>query len=149
MRLAYICSPVATPPDDTLLSPASVSQVAPQTTGMDETQASWQAQATSYCGASAAVPAVLSPLASRKLTREDADAGHHLPHVDLARRFRRWARPEPRGSTGQTRARAPRLASRRRARQRRRRDGGRLAHAPTRRLRHGAEHVRADPRRVG
>ena len=29
---------------------------------------------------------------------QEADAGHHLPHVDLARRFRRWARPEPRES---------------------------------------------------
>src|SRR2546421_1327846 len=60
-----------------------------------ETQAS-QAQAASQYGGLAAVPGVLSPLASRKLIREDADAGHHLPHVDLARRFRRWARPEPR-----------------------------------------------------
>src|SRR5438105_4322859 len=81
--------------------------------------------------------------------REDADAGHDLPHVDLARRFRRWARPESRVSTRQAWARAPWLASRRRARQRRRRDGDRLAHAPARRVRHGAEHVRADPRRVG
>jgi hypothetical protein len=63
-----------------------------------ETQAS-QAQRASQYGGLAAVPGVLSPLASRKLTREDADAGHHLPHVDLARRFRRWARPEPREST--------------------------------------------------
>src|SRR3954452_4556974 len=63
-----------------------------------ETQAS-QAQAASQYGGLAAVPGVLSPLASRKLTGEDADAGHHLPHVDLARRFRRWVRPEPREST--------------------------------------------------
>ena len=30
------------------------------------------------------------PLANRKYL-EDADAGHHLPHVDLARRLRRRA----------------------------------------------------------
>src|SRR3954454_20800182 len=81
--------------------------------------------------------------------RTDSDARHHLPHVDLARRFRRWARPEPGGSAREAWARAPSLASRRRARQRRRRDGGRLAHAPARRVRHGAQYVRADPRRVG
>ena len=38
------------------------------------------------------------------------------------------------------------LAPGRRARQRGRRDGGQLAHASARRLRHGSQHVRADPR---
>ena len=56
------------------------------------------------------------------------------------------SRDNPLGKRGQG---AARLAPRRRARQRGRRDGDRLAHAPARRLRHGPQHVRADPRRVG
>src|SRR4051794_20641918 len=82
-------------------------------------------------------------------TWEDADVGHHLPHVDLARRLRRRAGPEPGESAGEARQGVTYLAPRRRARKRRRHDRGRLAHETAWGLHHGPQHVRADPRRVG
>src|SRR5436309_11631860 len=45
----------------------------------------------------------LGSFAWRPLRLEDADAGHHLPHVYLARRLRRRAGPEPGESAGEAR----------------------------------------------
>src|SRR6187200_829987 len=75
-----------------------------------------------------------------------ADARYHLPHVDLARWLCRRARSGTRGPPGEARSGGSWLAPRRRAGERGRCDGGRVADAAARGLRDGSQHVRADPR---
>src|SRR2546429_3846355 len=52
-------------------------------------------------------PCSTVPTLANRNYLEEADAGHHLPHVDLARRLRRRAGPEPGESAGEARQGGP------------------------------------------
>ena len=69
-------------------------------------------------------------LADGQRLRRGRDAGHQLPHVDLARRYSSPGRTSIRSTGSGSGKGAPRLEPRRRARQRGRRDRCRPAHAP-------------------